>query len=119
MSKIIVKACIKQNEKKQEEIETKGILQDNRITYLKDKVITIIDINNEKIKRITEEINLIIDLKNEKIITDYIECKLDIKIRIIDKQIEQNRIKVKYKIEDTKDIFEYEMIWRMYETGNK
>lgn len=114
MSKISVKATIKQNNEIQEEIENKGILQNKKITYLvnkqNSKTITILDIKKQIIKRITEEFDLIIDYKNEKLITDYIECQLDLDIKIIGRIIEQNRVKIKYKIEE--DIFEYEIIWR-------
>ena len=114
MSKINIKTTIKQNGKIQEEIEAKGILQNNKITYLVNKeeykIITTVDIKKQIIKRITKEFDLIIDYKNGKIVTDYIECQLDLDIRIIEKQIEKNRIKIKYKIEE--DIFEYEIIWR-------
>ena len=114
MSKISIKATIKQNNEIQEEIETKGILQNKKITYLvnkqNSKTITILDIKKQIIKRITEEFDLIIDYKNEKLITDYIECQLDLDIKIIGRIIEQNRVKIKYKIEE--DIFEYEIIWR-------
>ena len=40
MSKINIKTSIKQNDKIQEEIETKGILQDNKIKYVNDKKVT-------------------------------------------------------------------------------
>lgn len=108
MSKIIIKATIKQNNEIQEQIETKGILQDNEIKYINNKTITILDIKNEKLKRVNEDYNMIIDFKNQLIKTDY----LNIKIRIINKQIEQNKIKIKYQIIETSDIFEYEIIWR-------
>ncbi len=108
MSKIIIKATIKQNNKIQEQIETKGILQDNEIKYINNKTITILDIKNEKLKRVSEDYNMIIDFKNQLIKTEY----LNIKIRIINKQIEQNKIKIKYQIIETSDIFEYEIIWR-------
>lgn len=108
MSKIIIKATIKQNNQIQEQIETKGILQDNEIKYINNKTITILDIKNEKLKRVSEDYNMIIDFKNQLIKTEY----LNIKIRIINKQIEQNKIKIKYQIIETSDIFEYEIIWR-------
>lgn len=108
MSKIIIKATIKQNNRIQEQIETKGILQDNEIKYINNKTITILDIENEKLKRVSEDYNMIIDFKNQLIKTEY----LNIKIRIINKQIEQNKIKIKYQIIETSDIFEYEIIWR-------
>lgn len=108
MSKIIIKATIKQNNQIQEQIETKGILQDNEIKYINNKTITILDIENEKLKRVSEDYNMIIDFKNQLIKTEY----LNIKIRIINKQIEQNKIKIKYQIIETSDIFEYEIIWR-------
>ena len=108
MSKIIIKATIKQNNQIQEQIETKGILQDNEIKYINSKTITILDIKNEKLKRVSEDYNMIIDFKNQLIKTEY----LNIKIRIINKQIEQNKIKIKYQIIETSDIFEYEIIWR-------
>lgn len=114
MSKIDIKATIKQNGEIQENTVTKGILQDKKITYLVKKtdykIITMVDIKKQIIKRITEEYNLIIDLKNNKIITDYIECQLDLNIKIIEKIIENNKIKIKYEVE--KEIFEYEIIWR-------
>lgn len=108
MSKIIIKATIKQNNQIQEQIETKGILQDNEIKYINNKTITILDIKNEKLKRVSEDYNMILDFKNQLIKTEY----LNIKIRIINKQIEQNKIKIKYQIIETSDIFEYEIIWR-------
>jgi len=108
MSKIIIKATIKQNNQIQEQIETKGILQDNEIKYINNKTIAILDIKNEKLKRVSEDYNMIIDFKNQLIKTEY----LNIKIRIINKQIEQNKIKIKYQIIETSDIFEYEIIWR-------
>lgn len=119
MSKIIIKACIKQNGVIQEKIETPAILQNNKITYLNNKIVTKLDIKKQELRRITEEFELIIDFKNELIITDYKECSLDLRIRIIKKQIEQNRISIKYEMIDTKDIFEYEITWRKYETGIK
>lgn len=121
MSKISIKAIIKQNNKIEEEIETNGILQNKKITYLvkkeDNKIITTIDIKKQIIKRITEEFDLIIDYKNGKIITDYIECQLDLDIKIIERITEQNRIKIKYEVE--KEIFEYEIMWRKYEEGFK
>ena len=108
MSKIIIKATIKQNNQIQEQIETKGILQDNEIKYINNKTITILDRKNEKVKRVSEDYNMIIDFKNQLIKTEY----LNIKIRIINKKIEQKKIKIKYQIIETSDIFEYEIIWR-------
>lgn len=112
MSKINIKATIKQNGEIQEEIEAKALLEKNEITYLYNEIATILDIKNKKIRRITEEFELIIDFKNELIITEYEECSLDLSIKVIDKQTEQNRIYVKYEVIDSKDIFEYEIIWR-------
>ena len=108
MSKINIKTSIKQNDKIQEEIETKGILQDNKIKYVNDKIVTTLDINRQIIKRTSEDYKIEINLKDELIKTEY----LNIKIKLIDKTIEQNKIQLKYKIIDTKDIFEYEIIWR-------
>ena len=111
MSKINIEASIKKNNEKLEKTITKAIIEDNRIKYIDNKVITILDIKNQKLKRITEEYDLIIDFQNEKIITDYMDYQLDIDIKIIDKQIESNKIKIKYEIKDTKDTFEYKIIW--------
>lgn len=108
MSKINIKTSIKQNDKIQEEIETKGILQDNKIKYVNDKKVTTLDINRQIIKRTSEDYKIEINIKDESIKTEY----LNIKIKLIDKTIEQNKIQLKYKIIDTKDIFEYEIIWR-------
>ena len=112
MSKINIKTTIKQNGEIQEEIEAKALLEKNEITYLNNGIATILDIKKQKIRRITEEFELIIDFKNELIITNYEECSLNLIIRVIDKQTEQNRIYVKYEVIDSKDIFEYEIIWR-------
>lgn len=112
MSKINIKTIIKQNNEIQETIETQALLEKNEITYLNNGIATILDIKKQTIRRITEELELIIDFKKEIITTDYEECSLDISIKVIKKEIEQNRIYVKYEITDSKDIFEYEIIWR-------
>ena len=92
--------------------EAQALLENNEITYLNNRILTTLDIKKQKVKRVTEEFDLIIDFKNELIITKYLECSLDLNIKIIDKQIEQNRIYVKYEVIDSKDIFEYEITWR-------
>lgn len=112
MSKINIKATIKQNGKKEEEIEATALLENNEITYLYNGIATILDIKEQKIRRVTEKLELIIDFENELIITDYEECSLDISIKVIKKELEQNKIKIKYEVIDSKDIFEYEIIWR-------
>ncbi len=106
MSKINIKTTLKKNNTEEINIKTQGILQEDKIKYKENKIINIFDINKEILKRKKEDYNIIIDFKNKIIKTEY----LDIKIRIINKQIEKNRIKIKYEVE--KDTFEYEIIWR-------
>ena len=108
MSKINIETSLKKNNIEDINLKTQGILQDNKIKYKEDTVMNILDIKEETIQRKSNEYNLIIDFKNKIIKTEY----LDIKIRIINKQIEQNRIKIKYEMIDTKDIFEYKINWR-------
>lgn len=108
MSKINIEISLKKNNIKDINLKTQGILQDNRIKYKEDKVMNILDIKEETLKRKTDEYDLIIDFKNKMIKTEY----LNIKIRIINKQIEQNNFNIKYEIIDTKDIFEYKINWR-------
>ena len=74
----------------------------------KNNVMNILDIKEEILKRKSDNYDLIIDFKNQIIKTEY----LDIKIRIIEKEIKQNKIKIKYKMIDAKDIFEYKIKWR-------
>lgn len=112
MSKINIKTTIKQNDEIQEEIEAKALLEKEKITYLNNGIVTILDIKKQQIRRITQEFELIIDFKKELIITDYEECSLDLSIKVINKQINQNKIYIKYEIIDSKDIFEYEILWR-------
>lgn len=108
MSKINIETSLKRNNIKEINLKTQGILQDSRIKYKEDEVMNILDIKEETLKRKTNDYDLTIDFKNKIIKTEY----LDIKIRIINKQIEQNRINIKYEMLGTKDIFEYEINWR-------
>ena len=111
MSKINIESSLKKNNIENISLKTQGILQDNKIKYKEDKVINILDIKEEILKRKSDNYHLIIDFKNQIIKTEY----LDIKIRIIKKEIKQNKIKIKYKMIGAKDIFEYEIKWRIYE----
>ncbi|MGM9850421.1 MAG: hypothetical protein ACI31V_05955 [Bacilli bacterium] len=108
MSKVSIETSLKKNNNEELNIKTLGILQEEQIKYKESEIISIFDINKETLKRKSNDYDLTIDFKNEIIKTEYI----NIKIRIIDKQIEQNKIKIKYEVIDTKDIFEYEIIWR-------
>lgn len=108
MSKVSIETSLKKNNNEELNIKTLGILQEEQIKYKESEIISIFDIKKETLKRKSDDYNLTIDFKNELVKTEY----LDIKIRIIDKQIEQNKIKIKYEVIDTKDIFEYEIIWR-------
>lgn len=111
MSKINIETSIKQNNKI-EKTTTQAILQDNIIKYKENNIINILDIEKEKLKRKTNEYEITIDFKNKTIINKYNEYEIPLKIKIINKTIEQNKINIKYQIIDTKDIFEYEIIWR-------
>lgn len=106
MSKISIETSLKKNNIEDINLKTQGILQDGRIKYKEDKIMNILDIEKEQLERKTEEYKLLIDFKNKKLITEYLELNLS----IIEKQKEQNKIKIKYKIEE--DIFEYRIIWR-------
>lgn len=108
MSKVSIETSLKKNNNEELNIKTLGILQEKQIKYKENEIISIFDINKETLKRKSDDYNLTIDFKNELVKTEY----LDIRIRIIDKQIEQNKIKIKYEVIDSKDIFEYEIIWR-------
>lgn len=108
MSKVSIETSLKKNNNEELNIKTLGILQEEQIKYKENEIISIFDINKETLKRKSNDYDLTIDFKNEIIKTEYI----NIKIRIIDKQIEQNRIKIKYEMIDTKDIFEYKINWR-------
>ena len=108
MSKVSIETSLKKNNNEELNTKTLGILQEEQIKYKESEIISIFDIKKETLKRKSDDYNLTIDFKNELVKTEY----LDIKIRIIDKQIEQNKIKIKYEVIDTKDIFEYEIIWR-------
>ena len=112
MSKINIETSIKQNNKMQEHYTTNAIIENNKIKYIYNKIINILDINELTLKRKTEEYKLIIDFKNEKIKTESIGHQIDIDIKIVSEKKEQNRITIKYEIIDTKDIFEYKIIWR-------
>ena len=108
MSKVSIETSLKKNNNEELNIKTLGILQEEQIKYKESEIISIFDIKKETLKRKSDDYNLTIDFKNELVKTEY----LDIRIRIIDKQIEQNKIKIKYEVIDSKDIFEYEIIWR-------
>ena len=105
MPKINIETSLKKNKIEEINIKVLGILQEEQIKYKENEIISILDIKEEILKRKSDDYNLTIDFKNKIIKTEY----LDIKIRIIDKQKEQNRIYIKYEIIDTKDIFEYEI----------
>ena len=108
MSKINIESSLKKNNIENINLKTQGILQDNKIKYKEDNVMNILNIKEEILKRKSDNYDLIIDFKNQIIKTEY----LDIKIRIIEKEIKQNKIKIKYKMIDAKDIFEYKIKWR-------
>ncbi len=108
MSKVSIETSLKKNNNEKLNIKTLGILQEEQIKYKESEIISIFDIKKETLKRESNDYDLTIDFKNEIIKTEY----LDIRIRIIDKQIEQNRINIKYEMIDTKDIFEYKINWR-------
>ena len=112
MSKINIEIILKQNKKTELSIKTLGILQDDKIKYKENNIINVLDIKNETLKRKNKDYEIIIDFKNEIITNNYNNHELKLKIKVKNKKIEQNKINIEYIIIDTKDIFEYEIIWR-------
>lgn len=112
MSKINIEIILKQNKKTELSIKTLGILQDDKIKYKENNIINVLDIKNETLKRKNKDYEIIIDFKNEIITNNYNNNELKLKIKVKNKKIEQNKINIEYIIIDTKDIFEYEIIWR-------
>ena len=55
MSKINIKATIKQNGKKEEEIEATALLENNEITYLYNGIATILDIKEPKVFSVSDD----------------------------------------------------------------
>ncbi len=112
MSKINIEIILKQNKKTELSIKTLGILQDDKIKYKENNIINVLDIKNKTLKRKNKDYEIIIDFKNEIITNNYNNNELKLKIKVKNKKIEQNKINIEYIIIDTKDIFEYEIIWR-------
>ena len=111
MSRIKIKIELKNNN----EIirhETEGIKTGNILKYISDKTIETFDIENLKLKRKTKEYTNIIDFKQQTSTITYNEFEMKLKIKTINKEIQEQQIIIKYEIIDTKGIYEYKIIWR-------
>ncbi len=112
MSKINIEVCLTNQKEKIINIKTQGIIADNKIKYIENNTINILDLEKETLRRSTKEYTLLLDFKNEKALYDYNTYKLPLEIKVINKEIKPNKITIKYKILETNDIYEYKINWR-------
>lgn len=112
MSKIKIKIELIQNNKliKQEEVE--GIKTDNILKYISYKTIETFDIKNLKLNRKTKEYTNVIDFKQQKSKITYNNFEVELNLKTLNINQKENEIIIKYEITDTKDIYEYKIIWR-------
>ncbi len=85
------------------------IVNDNIITYFDDDYKMTIDLDKHKIYRENKDIKYEIDLKEEKIVIKYNNYMFDKKIKIINKNVDNFSISVKYLLVDENIINFYEI----------
>ena len=107
MSKIKIKYCLKK------EIETLennclGIINDSRIIYNDNNITTTIDINKLIITRKNNEYEINLYLLEEKANIIINEGIMDLELKLLNKEINENNIKIEYILNDEKIIYELE-----------
>jgi hypothetical protein len=112
MSVIKIKTELKQNGKKIIDIEQPAIKEGEKIKTTNDGIIEIMDLKNLILQRKNKEYKTTINFKNKTIKLTYNDYEIPLNIDIKNIKIEQNKIEIKYIVIETKDKFEYKIIWR-------
>lgn len=85
------------------------LIKDNIISYFDEDYKMKIDLINQKIYRENNDINYEIDFNKEKIVINYGHYSFDKRIKIIEKNIDNSSISVKYLLVDENLVNFYEI----------
>ena len=107
MGKIRIKHCLK---KENEKISNSclGIFRDNKIIYNDNNITTTLDINKLILTRKNNEYEINLYLLEEKANITINEGKMNLELKLLNKEINENNIKIEYILNDEKIIYELE-----------
>jgi len=107
MSKIRIRHCLK---KENEKIGNSclGIFRDNKIIYNDNNITTTLDINKLILTRKNNEYEINLYLLEEKANITINEGKMNLELKLLNKEINENNIKIEYILNDEKIIYELE-----------
>jgi len=107
MGKIRIKHCLK---KENEKISNSclGIFRDNKIINKENNITTTLDINKLILTRKNNEYEINLYLLEEKANITINELLMNLELKLLNKEINENNIKIEYILNDEKIIYELE-----------
>lgn len=109
MARVKVNVFLSQNSDTIIDLKIYGILSDDSLRYVHDGIINIFDFNSCILKRYNGDYNLLLDFKNLIALYSFDGYEMKMNIKLIDKNISNKSVFIKYCILETNDIFEYQV----------
>lgn len=109
MARVKVNVFLSQNSNNIIDLKIYGILSSDSLKYVNDGIINIYDFNSFVLRRYNNDYNLLLDFKNLIALYSFDGYEMKMNIKLIDKNISNKRVFIKYCILETNDIFEYQV----------